>query len=501
MPPPGLKYAAGVAAFLCALIVFLLAIAPPFVPQLPPPPANNPKIVPLIVSLGTALVNLDSSLNKAGGALSDARAAIAALPPAIKFSAHPEDASYVATGVSCSKDGSEGACSDGQRCLRTDGTIIVDDSRGKCYVYLAGWGASQKKAGKDVDNALTALDASLGTLNALVYDALDWGGTTDPALILHHEPDFIKLQNSWLAVSPAAAFAGDSMSQVLDLWKGHGPAAGADAVKALQGLTAAQAAFGEVFAYPGHAQPLFVDQTLALNEAWDDLQAALKKENPDRIAAMRAERFAPQRVNACSDAQDMLPPDREPAFHLWAGQGNRNFTVADVPWDPASQIQLTGGALAPGSRRAFLPINPVTRIGVTDRVPTWANPYVLEGDPSGPCSRAVSLWEVQPGAPGFLEPAAPDSTDGTPYERRSYYQPAVWEWPAASPYGGPYRELGPGCPGGSAVGIGGDAVESKRTYIRPSPLYWLRGPMVEGVPPPPLEARARALARRARRQV
>jgi hypothetical protein len=188
--------------------------------------------------------------------------------------------------------------------------------------------------------------------------------------------------------------------------------------------------------------------------------------------------FTPQRVNTCSDAQDMLPPDPDPAVHLWTGQNNRNFTVADVPWDPTSRIQLTGGALTPGSRRAFLPINPITRIGVTNRVPTWGNPYTPYGDPSGPCSRAVSLWDVQPGAPGFLEPALPDSTDGTPYQRRSYYQPAVWEWPAASPYGGPYRALGPGCPGGDAAGIGGDVAESKRTYIQPSPLYWLEGPMV-----------------------
>ncbi len=201
--------------------------------------------------------------------------------------------------------------------------------------------------------------------------------------------------------------------------------------------------------------------------------------------------FAPQRVNTCSNAQDMLPVDPAPAFHLWTGQDNKNFTADVVPWDPDSRIQLTAAALTPGSRREFLPINPITRVGVTSRVPTWDNPFTPYGDPSGPCSRAVSLWDVQPFAPGFMEPAANDSTDGTPYERRTYYQPSVWDWPVSSPYGGPYRALPPGCPAGNEAGIGGPDVESKRTYIQPSPLYWLDEPAVQGEVPEILEEEVR----------
>lgn len=197
--------------------------------------------------------------------------------------------------------------------------------------------------------------------------------------------------------------------------------------------------------------------------------------------------FVPLRENTCSNAQDMLPVDTAPAFHLWTGQDNKNWTADVVPWDPDSQIQLTAAALTPGSRREFLPINPITRVGVTDRVPTWDNPFTPYGDPSGPCSRAASLWGVQPFAPGFMEPAANDSTDGTPYDRRTYYQPSFWDWPVSSIYGGPYEALGPGCPAGDEIGIGGPTEESKRTYIRPDPIYFGDWINVEGEVPPEVE--------------
>lgn len=153
--------------------------------------------------------------------------------------------------------------------------------------------------------------------------------------------------------------------------------------------------------------------------------------------------FRPHRVSTCSDAQDVLPQamiDPDYRLHQWTGQQNSNWTVADQPWDPQSRIQLTAAALTAGARPAFRPINPITRIGVTDRVLNWANPQGV-GDPSSdPCSPAVSLFDVQPFQPGFMVPRQNDSTDGTPYENRYYYQPEYWSR-ASGPYGGPYTPV------------------------------------------------------------
>lgn len=159
------------------------------------------------------------------------------------------------------------------------------------------------------------------------------------------------------------------------------------------------------------------------------------------------EGFRPHRVDTCSAAQDALPAameDPDYSLHQWTGQDNENWTVEVTPWDPDSRIQLTAAALAPSTRAAYRPINPLTRIGVTSRVRNWDNPYAGDDISSDPCSSAVSIYEVQPFEPGFLIPKANDSTDDTMAEQRYYYQPAYWSR-ASGPYGGPYKPVA-SCP-------------------------------------------------------
>lgn len=155
------------------------------------------------------------------------------------------------------------------------------------------------------------------------------------------------------------------------------------------------------------------------------------------------EHYLPRRVNVCSSAQDVLPAamaDPEAALHARSGQNNANFTVPITPWDPNSRQQLETAALTAGARRAHLPINPLTHIGITDRVPIWQNPYTDAEDISGPCSSAVSIYQVQPHQPGYLVRASNDSTDGTMAQQRYYYQPPYWSR-ESGPYGGPYTPL------------------------------------------------------------
>jgi hypothetical protein len=111
-------------------------------------------------------------------------------------------------------------------------------------------------------------------------------------------------------------------------------------------------------------------------------------------------------------------------------------------------MQLTAAALTAGARQMYQPINPLTRVGVTDRVLNWDNPYGLGDKFSNPCSDAVSVFDVQPWQPGFMVPKENDSTDGTPAENRYYYQPAYWSR-ASGPYGGPYTPVA-ACPYGEA---------------------------------------------------
>lgn len=132
-----------------------------------------------------------------------------------------------------------------------------------------------------------------------------------------------------------------------------------------------------------------------------------------------------------------LAPDHDPALHIWSGQLNHNFTAPYTPWDPDSRQQLETAALTAGGRKMHLPVNPDTRIGVTDRVKVWDNPYTAADDPSSPCSKAVSIYDVQPFQQGFLVPRTNGSTDGTPAQGRYYYQPAYWSR-ESGPYGGPY---------------------------------------------------------------
>lgn len=163
-----------------------------------------------------------------------------------------------------------------------------------------------------------------------------------------------------------------------------------------------------------------------------------------KASGVQRENIIPRRVNTCSSAQDVLPAamaDPDYSLHQWSGQDNRNWTVEVTPWDPDSRIQLTSAALTAGARQMHRPINPLTRIGITDRVPNWGNPFSSIEDPSSsPCSAATSIYEVQPFQPGFMKKAANDSTDGTHDQQRYYYQPAYWSR-ASGPYGGPYRPV------------------------------------------------------------
>lgn len=153
-------------------------------------------------------------------------------------------------------------------------------------------------------------------------------------------------------------------------------------------------------------------------------------------AMQRREHIVPRRTNTCAKTP---PTSDDPWPRRWTGQRNQNWTVVDQPFDPDSKIQLTAGALTPAAREAHLPINPVTRIGVTARVRNWENPYT-DSIFSDPCASGDSVYDVLPRAPGDLIPAANDSTDGTMYQGRTYYQPAYWTR-ASGPLGGPYVPL------------------------------------------------------------
>ena len=200
-------------------------------------------------------------------------------------------------------------------------------------------------------------------------------------------------------------------------------------------------------------------------------------------AAGAKEAVVPRRVAACSDAQDVLPAamaDPDYALHRWSGEQNANWTAEVTPWDPDSRIQLTAAALTAGARRRNRPVNPLTRVGATDRVPNWDNPYAGDDISSSPCSSAVSVFQVQPFQPGFLAPRANDSTDGTMAEGRYYYQPAYWSR-ASGPYGGPYRPVA-ACPESPAAELGpareamaaGRGAERVEEATRDGEYWWQR---------------------------
>lgn len=147
------------------------------------------------------------------------------------------------------------------------------------------------------------------------------------------------------------------------------------------------------------------------------------------------ERVIPRRVDTCTAAQDVLLCERTDMM-------SRIDSI--TPWSPDSQIRPMVAALTAGARE----INPLTRIGVTDRVLRFAesdNPCAGDDDISAsPCSSAPSVYEVQPFQPGFLVKAQNDSTDGTMAQRRYHYQPAYWSR-TSGPYGGPYHPVA-SCP-------------------------------------------------------
>jgi hypothetical protein len=199
----------------------------------------------------------------------------------------------------------------------------------------------------------------------------------------------------------------------------------------------------------------------------------------------RREGLMPRRVDTCTTAQDVLPAamaDPDPFLHAWSGQDNKNFTAAVTPWDPDSRQQLETAALTAGARQMHRPVNPLTRIGVTDRVLNWDNPYAGDDISSSPCSSAVSVYEVQPFQPGFLIPKENDSTDGTMAQQRTYYQPAYWSR-ASGPYGGPYQPVA-SCPedlgidsdfavnGAYETAVVGGEMESMKTHPGSDEFWW-----------------------------
>ena len=136
------------------------------------------------------------------------------------------------------------------------------------------------------------------------------------------------------------------------------------------------------------------------------------------------------------------------------------------------------------------PVNPLTRIGVTNRVLNWDNPYAGDDISSSPCSSAVSVYEVQPFQPGFLIPRENDSTDGTMAQQRTYYQPAYWSR-ASGPYGGPYQPVA-SCPedlgidsdfavnGAYETAVVGGEMESMKTHPGSDEFWWQASPARRG---------------------
>jgi hypothetical protein len=220
-----------------------------------------------------------------------------------------------------------------------------------------------------------------------------------------------------------------------------------------------------VTANPG--KPFRVDPT-AFGDTEMPECSAPRELSVEYICKSPKENIIPRRVDTCSSAQDVLPAamaDPDYLLHQWTGQDNRNWTVEVTPWDPDSKIQLTAAALTAGARPMHRPINPLTRIGITDRVLNWDNPYAntrgVEDISASPCSSAVSVYDVQPFQPGFLIPKANDSTDGTMAQRRYYYQPAYWSR-ASGPYGGPYRPVASCTNGKKAPSI--DEIDSNLAF-------------------------------------
>jgi len=138
------------------------------------------------------------------------------------------------------------------------------------------------------------------------------------------------------------------------------------------------------------------------------------------------EKIVPRRELCRGDACD---PD--PELRVWAGEGNRNWTAAPDPWNDVTRVDLTAGAPSPASRGRYWPIDPNTRIGVTDRVNVWSNPQ--GGVYASPCSSARPVYSTQPFERGFLEEKENDSTDGTMAQRRTFYMQPYWSAPARRP--------------------------------------------------------------------
>jgi len=208
----------------------------------------------------------------------------------------------------------------------------------------------------------------------------------------------------------------------------------------------------------------------------------------------RADGFRPQRVPLCSARQDVFVKDTDRPLHYWTGENNRNWTAAAVPYDPDSKTQLFVSALTASASERVLPVDPLTRIGSNSQVLRWGNPFTPLNGKGCPCSDQVSVYDLQPFETGFMIPKKSDSTDGTSFEGRYYYQPEYWSF-AAGPRGGPYTPVaacskhtrenpGPDC---DECVVRVDAQGAKDNFGGPRMFWWQQA----GASPSPLGAPGR----------
>lgn len=147
--------------------------------------------------------------------------------------------------------------------------------------------------------------------------------------------------------------------------------------------------------------------------------------------------FVPSRVDPCSSKQDVMKIDKEPDLHQWPDMP----TSYSPPYSVDSKLQLVTSALSPSTSERHMPVNPITNIGKGTSVMRWDNPYYPPDTPYySPCSDVLSPYEKQPWQTGFMIKKDFESTDGTKYRNRYYYQPMYSSY-ASGPYGGPYTPL------------------------------------------------------------
>jgi hypothetical protein len=102
--------------------------------------------------------------------------------------------------------------------------------------------------------------------------------------------------------------------------------------------------------------------------------------------------FAPRAVDVCGG----------PALEYGVTDARAaGGTVDNPPFSRPSRVSLARGAGSPEVATTRGGLNPYTGLGKTSRVRAWGDPYL------GPeACRRRSMFELQPGEPGSLEPLA-----------------------------------------------------------------------------------------------